>query len=191
MGHPARFLGLVLLAACCALATEERDPIVVNGENACGQVWVNLSLTGLRLDETYVPMVIAVYNRAKGQATVTRDSFRLIGADGREVHVPGVKELRQAYDKLTMDRRMVSTAGIPFGTWLRRSRTVPSNFFPGMGSSGGGTTIDHVSMPPMFGMVDLVYFERPKGLALGQPVVLEVKPEGWEESIRLQIRVKP
>jgi hypothetical protein len=182
---------LLLVGAGCALAAEEQDPLVVNGENAFGQVWVNLSLTGVRLNEPYVPMVIAVYNRAKRQATLTRDSFRLIGADGRDVRVPGVKELRQAYDKLTMDRRMMSTAGIPVGTWLRRDRMAPSNFFPGMGSAGGGTTIDHVAMPPLYGMIDLIYFERPKGLALGQPVILEVKPEGWEEPIRLRIRVKP
>jgi hypothetical protein len=37
----------------------------------------------------------------------------------------------------------------------------------------------------------VLYFERPKGLALGQPVILEVDPKGWEEQIRLQIRVKP
>lgn len=184
------FLAVVLIGNLAA-AQEPAPELVVNGENAFGQVWVNLSLTTLRLEEAYVPMVIAVYNQAKDEATVTRESFRLVGTDGQAAAVPGVKQLRTGYDKLNIDLRMISTAGIPLGTWLRRSRLVPSNFFPSMISSRGGTTIDHVTMPSLYGMVDLLYFERPRGLALGQPVVLEVKPEGWEEPIRLRIQVRP
>jgi hypothetical protein len=180
-------LSIALLTAGSPGAQE----LVVNGRNAFGQVWVNLSLTGLRLQEPYVPMVIAVYNQAQGGATVTRGSFRLVGTDGQPGRVPGVKELRHGYDKLSLDQRMVSTAGIPLGTWLRRSRLAPSNFFPSMGSERSGTTIDHVTMPPLYGMVDLLYFERPRGLALGEPVLLEVAPEDWEEPIRLRIRVVP
>lgn len=190
-----RLSGITLLVAVLiaglAAAQEPAPELVVNGQSAFGQVWVNLSLTGLRLQEPYVPMVIAVYNQARGGATVTRESFRLVGTDGQAVGVPGVKELRRGYDKLGIDLRMVSAAGIPLGTLLRRSRLVPSNFFPSMSSSRGGTTVDRVAMPPLYGMLDLFYFARPRGLALGQPVVLEVKPEGWEEPIRLRIRVAP
>ena len=184
------FLAAMLISTAVS-SQETAPPLVVNGENAFGQVWVNLSLTTLRLQEPYVPMVIAVYNQAKESATVTRKSFHLVGSDGRAAGVPGVKELRRGYDKLNLDLRMVSTAGIPMGTWLRRSRLVSSNFFPSMSASRGGTTIDHVTMPPLYGMADLLYFERPMGLALGRPVVLEVEPEGWEEPIRLRIQVRP
>jgi hypothetical protein len=187
----AALASAVVLGACSTFAGEEASPVVVTGESSFGQVWVNLSLTVHRLDEAFVPMVIAVYNRAKGQAVLTRDSFRLIGSDGRDEHVPGVRELRRGYGKMNIDLRMVSAAGIPVGTWIRRSRSVPSNFFPSMSSGRGGTTIDHVALPPLYGMIDLIYFARPKGLALGQPVVLEVKPKGWEEPIRLRIRVTP
>jgi len=182
---------LLLLTGTLWAGDGADSPAVVSAENQFGQVWVNLTVTGLRLGEPYVPMVVAVYNRSGDEATLGRSSFRLYGKDGRVVTVAGVKELRKAYDKVNMDHRIANSVGIPVGSWRRRRAVAESNFFPSMTSTRGGTTIDRVSLPPHYGMIDLLYFECPRGLALGELVVLEVAPEGWEEPVRLRLRIAP
>jgi len=182
---------LMLLIGTLRAGEDTDSPAVVSAENQFGQVWVNLTVTSLRLSEPYVPMVVAVYNSSGDEATLVRSSFRLYGNDGRAVTVAGVKELRKAYAKVNMDHRVANSVGIPVASWARRRALAESNFFPSMASTRGGTTIDHVSLPPYYGMIDLLYFERPPGLALGELVVLEVAPEGWEEPIRLRLRIAP
>jgi hypothetical protein len=163
----------------------------VAGHSTSGHVWVQLSLTRSRLGEPFVPMVVVVANLEPREAVLTRDSFRLTGADGRSVSVAGLKEVRSGYHKSALDRRMLSLTGLPTGTILVEGRVIASNFFPPLSGGSAPTVIDRVALPPYHAMVDLLYFARPEGLAVGQPVILEVAPEGWERPIPVRIQIAP
>jgi hypothetical protein len=181
---------LASLAPVVCWTDDASSPLTLTAETELGQVWVNLRTTAVRLEEDYVPMVVAVYNRSRRTIELDRESFRLYGSDGRSAPVAGVKELREAYRKISMDLRIASTVGIPASTWSRTGKLVRTNFFPSLAIGRGNTTIDHVSLAPFHGMVDLLYFRRPEGLAAGRPVALVVAAEGWEEPIRMRLQIR-
>ena len=168
---------LGILAAGLALASDGQ--IVFSERSEVGQLWANLSLTYLRVGEPYLPMVIGVQNLSGESLELNRASFRLIGPDGRRFAMADLKTLRKSYEKSTLDRRIMTTNGIPADVWSRQRRLRESNFFPDMSQARRNTVIDRVGLRRGDGMVDLIYFEAPTGLALGTPFVLEVLPEGW------------
>jgi len=183
-----RRLSIVLLGVlAAALGVASDGQVVFSERSEVGQLWANLSVTYQRVEEPYLPMVIGVQNHGGETMQLSRASFRLIGPDGRRFPMAGLKELRTSYDKLTFDRRIVTTNGIPVDVWARQRSLRESNFFPGVGMSRRSTVIDRVTLGRGDGMVDLIYFETPTGLALGAPFVLEVQPDGWEAPLRLRL----
>ncbi len=185
MRRTTAVMALVLLVLGVAQVTpasaEQRkagtQPIVFKAETSEGQVWVNVDLTRHRTSEAYVPVVVAVSNRAKDTAVFDRSSFTLVGAGGETESMAGIEDVRKNYGKLNFDMSMIRVYGMPVGTWLQERRLVPSNFFPVLGM-GSGVAIDHVEIPPLFWMVDVLYFKTPAGLAAGQDVKLVVHPKG-------------
>lgn len=158
------------------------------GRNDFGTVWANVQLTRMRVSEPYLPIVIGIQNLASDSVRIDRGTIRLVGPDGRRYPVAGVKEVRKNYDKLSPDRRIANASGIPWEVWYRQRRLRESNFFPGvMGRSG--TVIDNISLRRQDGMVDIIYFPRPRGLALNTPFILEIAAEGWEVPLRLGLRL--
>lgn len=178
---------LVLAALAGPAAEEEPRRLVFTGRSDEGEVWANVALTALRLDEDYLPMVVAVVNRAPEPVVVDRDTIRLVGPDGLRYPMPTLRELRRNYGRLGLDTRAASAAGIPWELWARDRRLVESNFFPDLMSSRRGIAIDEVSLGTGLAMVDRVYFARPPGLVVGTPFLLEVAPEGWRAPIRVGI----
>ena len=179
---------LLLLAAAVAAAQGGR--IVFSEQSAAGQLWANLSLTAQRMGEPYLPMVVGVQNLGKRAITLDRSSFRLIGPDGRRYPMADLKTLRESYDKGRMDRRIASAAGIPIELWARQRNLRESNFFPDVGLSRRPTVIDRVSLGRRDGMVDLVYFVAPPGLAAGVPFALEVQPREEGAPMRLRLMLQ-
>lgn len=177
--------GWIALAA--AQAADEPRRVIFTARTAEGEVWANVGLTGQRLDQSYVPMVVAVANRGGQAAVVDRDTIRLIGPDGLRYPMPTLRELRRNYRRMSLDSRSVSGAGIPWEVWRRDGKLVDSNFFPELASSRRAIAIDEVTLAPGFAMVDLLYFAKPPGLGPRTPFVLEVSPIGWETPIRLGI----
>ena len=159
------------------------------GQNEFGTVWVNVHLTRMRVSEPYLPMVIGVQNATSQSVRINRDAIRLVGPDGRRYPVAGLKDVRDGYDKLNLDRRIANANGIPWEVWYRQRRLRESNFFPGV-MNRGGTVIDEVVLRRQDGMVDLVYFPTPRGLALNTPFAVEIAAEGWEVPLRLLIRLE-
>jgi hypothetical protein len=153
-----------------------------------GELWANVTLTSLRMDEPYIPMVIAVQNSANEPVTIDRAAIRMIGPEGTRYPVADLKEVRKGYEKGRLDYRMFNAAGIPYNVWYRQRRLRESNFFPDM--SSGRTVIDRVVLRRNDALVDLVYFKRPPGFAVGRPFILEAHPEGWEVPTRLGIRIQ-
>lgn len=184
-----RLLPLVLVLAALSGPGAEEEPrrLVFTGRSDEGEVWANVALATLRLEEDYLPMVVAVVNRAAEPVVVDRDAIRLVGPDGLRYPMPTVRELRRNYGKLGLDTRAASAAGIPWELWARDRRLVESNFFPDLMRSRRGIAIDEVSLGTGFAMVDRVYFARPPGLGAGTPFLLEVAPDGWQAPIRVGI----
>mgnify|MGYP001765372997 CR=1 FL=1 len=183
-----RRLTVVLLGlVTAALGAASDGQVVFSERSEVGQLWANLSLTYLRVEEPFLPMVIGVQNLGGETLELNRASFRLIGPDGRRFPMADLKVLRSSYDKLTFDRRIVTANGIPVDVWARQRRLRESNFFPGVGMSRRSTVIDRVTLARGDGMVDLIYFETPTGLSIGAPFVLEVLPDGWETPLRLRL----
>jgi hypothetical protein len=176
------------LAVTVALA-EEREPqrFLFIAENENGKVWANLSLTVQRTGEPYLPMVVAVENLHKKSITLTRDSFWLSDLENIVYVMPSVKEVRRNYDKLVMDYRAVSYAGIPWENWRWMRKLEPANFFPDLRATRGRSTVqDRVTLRQRHAMVNLLYFEKPRNVELGRPFFLTVQPEGWEIPIRMR-----
>ena len=166
-----------------------RPRIVFSGGNEVGEVWANVKLTVQRLDEAYLPMVVMVANRSENAARVNRDSLRLVAANGVRYPMPALKELRKGYDKIHLDRRAVSAAGLPYQVWQRDRRLIESNFFPDTLSFRRALVIEELVLPSGFAFVDLVYFAKPPAAAPGRPLVLEVVADGWDRPLRLGIEL--
>jgi hypothetical protein len=160
---------------------------VFSDKSGAGQVWANLSLTYLRVEENFLPIVVGVQNFSDERAVLTRDSFWLLAPDGRRYGLADIKDVRQDYDKSGVDWRMVSAAGIPVDLWARNRRLRESNFFPDIRMTRRTTVVDKVTLGRSDGMVDLMYFFTPEGFKIGMPFLLEVQPKGWEAPLRLRL----
>lgn len=177
---------LVLVAAAIPAVTQNRQ-LVFSEKSGAGQLWANLSLTYLRIEEPYLPMVVGVQNKSKRRAVIDRESFRLVGPDGTRYPLAVLKDVRRDYDKFGADHRIVSAAGIPLDIWARQRRWRETSFFPDIRLSRRATVIDSATLTNGDGMVDLLYFVTPRGLAPGRPFLLEVLPEDWEVPLRLRL----
>jgi len=164
-------------------------PLLVAGENEMGAVWANISLAVLRIDEPFLPMVIAVQNRSDEVVRIDRQAMWLIGPTRERFPMAELKEIRDGYKKMRLDSRIATSAGIPVDVWYRQRRLRESNFFPDIGTRGG-TVIDRVTLRRQDALVDIVYFHRPRGLTLDTPFILEVSPEGWEVPLRMLLKLQ-
>jgi hypothetical protein len=161
--------------------------LVFYGGNEVGEVWAHVGLTARRLDEDYLPMVVAVVNRRSTSVSLDRDAIRVIGPRGVRYPMPTLRELRKRYNRQRLDQRAVSAAGIPWEVWRRDRRLVEANFFPELTSGRRAIVIDELSLPPGGAMIDLLYFAKPPGLAVGDPFIVEVQAVGWPAPLRLAI----
>jgi hypothetical protein len=177
--------------AVLAQVEENQEPqrVLFIAENDAGKVWANVTLTLQRTNEAYLPMVVAVENMSKKSIAIKRESFWLSDLDDILYVMPSVKEVRKYYDKIVMDYRMVSYAGIPWENWRWTRRLESANFFPDLRSTRGNTVRDHVTLRHRYAMVNLLYFERPRNLQRGRPFFLNVHPKGWEVPIRIRILI--
>ena len=166
---------------------QEAQRVLYIAENDAGKVWANLTLTLQRTAEPYLPIVVAVENFSKGSVALDRESFWLSDLDDIVYGMPTVKEVRKNYEKIVMDYRMVSYAGIPWENWRWTNRLESANFFPDLRSSWGSTVRDHVTLRQRHAMVNLLYFERPRNFQRGRPFFLNVHPKGWEIPIRIRL----
>ncbi len=166
---------------------QEAQRILYIAENDAGKVWANLTLTLQRTAEPYLPVVVAVENMSRGSIVLDRESFWLSDLDDIIYVMPTVKEVRKNYEKIVMDYRMVSYAGIPWENWRWTNRLESANFFPDLRSTWGSTVRDHVTLRQRHAMVNLLYFERPRNLQPGIPFFLNVQPNGWEIPIRIRL----
>ena len=181
---------LPLLATAADPAAEDGPGDVYFAENASGQVWANISLTRQRVGEPYLPIVVGILNTSDQPVKITRDRLWLTDPDDVIYPMPTVKQLRKGYDRQALDRRALSTIGIPWRVWASSGSLEPSNFFPDLRARRGNNVVrDNITLRRSHGMVDLLYFETPRTLAAGTPFILEVHPEGWEEPIRMLIRL--
>jgi hypothetical protein len=178
---------LLLVVPMTALAQDA--PLLVAGENDLGAVWANVSLTQMRIDEPFLPMVIAIQNRSDETVKIDRQAMWLIGPTRERFPMAELRELRDGYTKRRLDSRIATSAGIPVDVWYRQRRLMESNFFPDI-SGGGGTVIDRVTLRRQDAMVDLIYFHRPRGLTLDSPFILEIAPDGWEAPLRMLLKLR-
>lgn len=186
------FAGVLIVSALVSgslVAADGKPPVMVfTNDGPQGKIWVNVDLTRQRLDQPYVPMIVAILNNAAKPIMLDRSSFHLIGPDGRKAPMATIQEIRKNYKKLNFDWRTFNAQGMPFGTRLSPEYYVQSRFFPSM-TDGGSIKVDRLQIPPSYWTVDLLYFERPSGLAEGRPVVLEAAPRGWEKPILVTIQL--
>lgn len=178
---------LAMVATLVGAAAAQDGRVVFSEKSEAGQLWANLSLSYLRVDEPFLPMVVGVQNLSERSLALDRSSFRLVGPDGRRYPMAELKTLRQSYDKFSLDRRIATANGIPADLWARQRNLRESNFFPDVGLSRRPTVIDRVNLGRRDGMVDLIYFETPAGLRPGVPFLLEVQPKDWAVPLRLRL----
>jgi hypothetical protein len=176
---------IVSLAAGQDGADEPKVLFIASDEQ--GTVWANVSLALQNRSDAYIPMVVGVQNNSSQEIRLTRESFYLTDMDGVVYSMPTVKQWRKNYDRIVIDRRLLSTGGIPWEVWYRGERLARSNFFPDLRARRGNTTISSIVLRNGYGMVDLMYFEQLRDNQMGRPFILTVAPEGWETPIRLRL----
>jgi hypothetical protein len=182
----ALVLTLSIMGLGCASAGDTRSsaPMVVDVKSDQGQVWVSSTLARQRMEESFIPLVVAVYNRESRSLELTRSSFVLVDSAGTRYPMPEIPELREGYSKVNFDLDTLVVFGIPFGTRLQEDRYMPANFFPAT-KLNQGVKIDSLYLPRLYWTVDLLYFRRPLKLAQGSKLTLEVSGEGWKEPLRV------
>ncbi len=146
-------------------AEEEKAKYVFFVEDSKARVWANLTLTGQRADEPYIPIVVGVQNIQQKSVTLDQASFRISDLDDLIYVMPTVKAWRKSYDKIVMDRRTMSASGIPWQVWQTGRRLGETNFFPDLRSERGNVLRDSVTLRKGYGMVDILYFERPRNFS--------------------------
>jgi len=180
-------LAVLVVALAAGQEGEDEHKVLFIASDDQGTVWANLSLALQSRSDAYVPMVIGVQNNSSGEIRLNRESFYLTDLDGVVYTMPTVKQWRKGYKRIVIDRRLMSTGGIPWEVWYRSGRLARSNFFPDLRGRRGNTTISTISLRNGFGMVDLMYFEQLREQQTGRPFILTVQPKGWETPIRLRL----
>jgi hypothetical protein len=188
---------IVILAAAATVAAggvlvaQEDDARLwdFDVEDDNGRAWANLTLTGLRMNEPFIPIVVGVQNNAKKPVTLKRDSFRLTDLDGLVYTLASVRDWRKHYGPIVQDRRMMSTGAIPWRVWYTSNKLGQTNFFPDLKTGRGNVLRDSVTLRRGYGMFDLMYFERPRNLAVKRPFFLEVWGKGWESPLRMRLLI--
>jgi len=174
-------------APAAAQDGDEPSRVLFIAENDQGTVWVNLSLALQNQDDAYLPMVVGVQNKSQNEIKLTRESFWLSDLDDVIYTMPSVKEWRKNYKRIVIDRRLLSTGGIPWEVWWSGGRLARSNFYPDLRSTRGNTTVDSITLRTGYGMVDLLYFEQLRTSGDGRPFILSIRPEGWEVPIQVRL----
>ncbi len=182
-------LGFAVLVVVSATGQEGGDEakVLFIANDDQGTVWANLGLALQSRSDAYIPMVVGVQNNSPTEIKLTRESFFLADMEGVVYSMPTVKEWRKGYKRIVIDRRLMSTGGIPWEVWYQGGRLARSNFFPDLTGARGNTTISSINLRSGYGMVDLLYFEQLRGQQADRPFILSVEPEGWEVPINLRL----
>jgi hypothetical protein len=123
-----------------------------------------------RLDRPFIPLEIAVVNKGLPALTLTPESFVLADEAGHQYPVVGREELSRLYGSTDPDRQLAEALPFllsKFATFRRE----PSNFSPGFDAP---IARDHVGLPRFGYLYDFVYFPRPEGDLVHQPLDLVV-----------------
>jgi len=150
-------------------------------------VYVNVELARKRTKEGYIPLVVGVMNNSKSNVNLTRDSFKLIGPAGQEIPAATVQEIREGYPKLDLDYRWLQQVTPLRILGVRGVQAIPSHFYPGL-YEGSSVVINTVQLSQRFFTADILYFKRPEGFTTGT-LVFEVQARGWEQPVRVSIRI--
>jgi len=182
-------LGFAALAAALAVGQDNQDEtkVLFIANDDQGTVWANLGLALQNRSDAYLPMVVGVQNNSPNEIKLTRESFYLTDMNDVVYSMPTVKQWRKGYKRIVIDRRLMSTGGIPWEVWYQSGRLARSNFFPDLSGRRGNTTISTINLRTGYGMVDLMYFEQLRDQQGDRPFILTVQPEGWEVPINLRL----
>jgi hypothetical protein len=122
-------------------------------------------------NDAYVPVPVALALLRPGASLVfTPESFTLIDAKGNRVPAAGFSEVKNGYSKLDFDRTLMQTWPVQVGQNITDRPRIASNFYP---STGAGTRIARVELPPFTWFSDVIYFPRPPA-GLGGVMTLSV-----------------
>jgi hypothetical protein len=123
-----------------------------------------------RLDRPYIPIEIAVVDKGLEKLSLTRESFTLVDASGARYAAVGRDELTRDYGNTDIDRELAEA--LPFvRTRFPTYRRVVSNFTPGFDAP---IVRDHVFLSKFTYLYDMIYFPRPEGDLVHQPLELLV-----------------
>lgn len=195
MKSTTRFAPLLVAVAlvvgtATAYADDGQAGPVFDASGPQGEAWVSVNLARHRTGDAYIPLLVAVYNRAGQPVTLDQSSFQLVGADHKALTMPSLQALREDYPKQSFDDTMVRVlgfTGVPFGTRLDERHLVPSSFFPSV--SSGVVRYDTVELPNLYWTADVLYFPIPAGFAEGRTATLKIQGAGWEAPLEVTIHI--
>ena len=135
--------------------------------------------------EAFVPVTVAVGLSARGNVTVTPESFHLFDRAGNVYPAAGYGELLESYDRLAFDATLVRRRPIVVGQQFVLSDKLLASFYP---NSEVGVRVDNIHLAPYTWFETVVYFPSPVA-GLGGVMALEVAGGGIESPIYVKFRV--
>lgn len=141
--------------------------------------------TRFRLSRDYIPLEIAVVNKGLEKLSLTPESFTLV-AGGKEYAVAGSEELRKNYGSVDVDRNFLE-AGPAVASRFSSYTLVPSNMTPGFDQP---IARDRVFLPRFSYIHDVIYFPRPPGEIVSQPLELFLRAPELPNPVFVRFEVR-
>ncbi len=182
---------LLLLGLSCT--TLERNPEVVgtysdrlspyNYKEEGDLALIVVGVDGARLirDEPYFPLFVMVANKSKETFTITREAFVLEDPLGRQYAMAPAAEVRDAYHRMDLDRRLFLRNSSITGTYVGLFRRMSSDFFPSTARTS--VQINAVKLPPRTYMQDVLYYPIPESGLNDVPLRLTFSVKELQEPI--------
>jgi hypothetical protein len=130
--------------------TEKEDSVKVRLGEFDMEVGLVL-MRGNREFESFVPLVVSIFNRSHKLVRIRKDEFRLYGENGEELPLATVKQVRSVYRLYRQDVEIVTRSGFLSALPGDYRQT---NFFPTPGSVG----IYAVTLDFRQTFIDFLYF---------------------------------
>jgi len=104
----------------------------------------------------YIPLEVAVVNKALSSISFTAESFTLVDAEGNRYGTVGFEELQKGYGNVDLDRRLEELGPLVRGSYLSYEQR-PS----ALTGSFDKPIVQKVFLPKFTFVVDTIYFPTP------------------------------
>ena len=146
---------------------------------------VGTRATRQREDRPYIPLEIAVVNKALASISFTAESFTLIDSEGNRYSTVGFDELKSDYRTIDLDRRLEEvgpTVRGSFQAYEERPSSLTGSF--------DRPIVQKMFLPKFSYMIDWIYFPTPAGGVRGKRFELFLEAPELQDPVFVRFEVE-